>query len=169
MGILIMTAHGFEDTELLCPYYRFREEGFEVSVCAPEWGEVRGKHGYTVTANLAISEAKAEAYRLLYLPGGKAPAELRLLPEALELVRAFHQQGKPIAAICHGPQVLLSAGILQGKRATCYPKIARELEAAGVHYVDDEVVIDGNLITSRRPADLPAFMKALIRILKAPA
>ena len=166
MRILIMTANGFEDTELLCPYYRFREEGFQVDICAPEWGEITGKHGYTVSANLSLSEVSEEAFVLLYLPGGKAPGELRLLPEALEIVRAFHQAQKPIAAICHGPQVLVSAGILKSKKATCYPKIAKELEALGVIYIDDEVVVDGNIITSRRPADLPAFMKAILNFLK---
>ncbi len=168
MGVLIMTANGFEDTELLCPLYRFREEGLPVDICAPEWGEVKGKHGYLISANLSISEVQAEAYQLLYIPGGRAPSELRILPEALDLVRAFYTQGKPLAAICHGPLVLLSAGILKGKKATCYPKIAMELKAAGVNYLDDEVVVDGNIITSRRPADLPAFMKAVLKTLRAP-
>jgi len=162
-----MTANGFEDTELLCPYYRLKEEDFQVDICAPEWCEVRGKHGYVISANLALSEVQAEAYQLLYIPGGKAPSELRLLPEALDLVRAFDRARKPIAAICHGPQVLVSAGILKNRKATCYHKIAMELKAAGVDYVDAEVVIDENVITSRKPVDLPAFMKAILKILKA--
>ncbi len=165
MQVLFLTTDGFEDTELLCPYYRLREAGYQVDIAAPEWGEITGKHGYKVHANLAVSEVSPDPYKLLFIPGGKAPSDLRLIPEVLDLVRAFHQQAKPIAAICHGPQVLLSAGILKGRRATCYHKIARELQANGVNYLDTEVVIDGNLITSREPADLPALMKTILTIL----
>ncbi|NPB09470.1 MAG: type 1 glutamine amidotransferase [Thermodesulfobacteria bacterium] len=168
MSVLIMTANGFEDTELLCPLYRFQEEGLRVDVCAPTKGDLRGKHGYTVTANLSLSEARSEDYQVLYIPGGKAPEELRRLPEALKLVRDFQNSKKLIVAICHGPLVLVSAGILRGRRATGYPKIAEELKAAGVNYQDHEVVVDRNIITSRRPRDLPALMKTVIENLKAP-
>jgi protease I len=165
MQVLFLTADGFEDTELLCPYYRLREAGYQVDIAAPEWGEITGKHGYKVHANLAVNEVSPDPYRLLFIPGGKAPSNLRLIPEVLNLVRAFHQQRKPIAAICHGPLVLLSAGILKGRRATAYHKVAMELQANGVNYLDDQVVIDENLITSRQPSDIPAFMKAVITVL----
>ncbi len=166
MQILILTADGFEDTELLCPYYRFREAGYQVDIAAPEWGEITGKHSYKVHANLAIREVSPDPYPLLFIPGGKAPSKLRLIPEVLDLVRGFNEGGKLIAAICHGPQVLLSAGILKGRKATCYHKIAMELQANGVNYLDAEVIIDQNIITSRLPLDLPAFMKAILKTLE---
>jgi len=167
MKVLIMTADGFEDTELLCPRYRLQEAGFQVDVAAPEWGQVKGKHGYTVAANLALRDVEPSAYRLLLLPGGKAPSALRLIPEALDIARAFAGAGRPIAAICHGPQILVSAGLLQGRLATCYRTVARELDAAGAHYEDREVLVDGNLITSREPGDIPAFMKEVLRAVGA--
>ncbi len=168
MKILILTADGFEDTELICPMYRLKEAGFQVDIAAPEWGEVRGKHGYSVTANLIFDEVEPSAYRLLLLPGGKAPERLRIIPKVLDIVRDFAATGIPIAAICHGPQILLSAGLIQGETATCYHKISRELEAAGVHYRDVEVNVDQNIITSREPGDIPAFMREIMKILGSP-
>ncbi len=166
MQILILTADGFEDTELLCPYYRLKEAGYQVDIAAPEWGEITGKHSYKVHANLAVGEVSPDPYHLLYIPGGKAPSKLRLIPDVLDLVRRFNEKKKLIAAICHGPQVLLSAGILKGRRATCYHKIAMELQANGVNYLDTEVVIDENIITSRVPSDIPAFIKAILKALE---
>lgn len=165
MKVLILTAHGFEDTELLCPMYRLKEAGYQVDVAAPEWGEVRGKHGYGVSANLTLDEVEPTGYKLLLIPGGKAPGRLRTIPRALDIARAFSGHRIPIAAICHGPQVLMSAGLIQGKRATCYRKISRELVVAKGLYEDSEVVVDDGLITSREPADLPAFMREIMKAL----
>ncbi len=165
MKILVLTAENFEDSELLCPMYRLKEAGYQVDIAAPEWGEVKGKHGYKVTANLTLDEVEPSGYRLLLLPGGKAPDRLRIMPKALDIVRAFHDLGLPIAAICHGPLILVSAGLLQGVRATCYRKVSRELEVAGALYEDQEVVVDQGFITSREPSDLPSFMMEVMKVL----
>jgi len=169
MRILFIAADGFEDSELLCPMYRFREEGFQVDIAAPDWGEIRGKKGYAVTANLTLDEVGPSGYLMLFLPGGKAPDELKNDEEALNIVRFFHGDRKPIAAICHGPLVLASAGILTGRRVTCYWKLAEKIERAGAKYENSPVVVDGNIITSRQPSDIPYLMKELIsRVLGAP-
>jgi len=168
MKVLILTADGFEDTELICPMYRLKEAGFQVDIAAPEWGEVKGKHGYHVTANLTFDEVESSTYRLLLLPGGKAPECLRIIPKVLDIARNFAKERKPIAAICHGPQILLSAGLIQGLTATCYYKISRELEAEGVHYRNVEVNVDQNIITSRESNDIPAFMREIMRALEVP-
>ena len=162
---LILTADGFEDSELLYPFYRLQEAGYTVDIAAPTAGEVTGKHGYTVTANLGLGDVPLHAshgYRLLLVPGGKAPAVLRENPKAPHIARDFAGSKAILAAICHGPQVLIASGLLRGKRATCSASMAEELKAAGVFYQDAEVVVDGRFITSRKPADLPAFMREVM-------
>jgi protease I len=166
MRVLILSADGFEDSELLCPMYRLKEAGYQVDIVAPEWGQIKGKRGYTVTANLALDDVQPDGFRLLLLPGGKAASQtLRTIPRVLDIVREFVDKGRPVAAICHGPQILVSAGVLVGRRFTCYGGVARELEVSGVLYEDSEVVVDGNIITSRQPSDIPAFMSEVIRAL----
>jgi len=165
MRILIITADGFEDTELLCPMYRLREAGYQVDIAAPEWGGLTGKHGYHVTANLSIDDVGPSDYRLLLLPGGYAPSVLKKMPAVIDIVRAFDSNRRPIAAICHGPLILLSAGLIKGKRATGYKTTARQLEAGGVIFEDSKVVVDGNIITSREPSDIPAFMAEILKAL----
>jgi protease I len=168
---LIMTANGFEDSELLYPYYRLQEAGFEVDIAAPKEGAVTGKHGYTVQAGFALDAVPSPAshgYDLLVLPGGMAPSHLRDVPEALDIARDFAASGKPTAAICHGPQVLAAAGLLAGRRATCSASVAEEITAVGARYEDSEVVVDAKLVTSRKPADLPAFMRAVMHLLGRP-
>ena len=166
MKALIISADNFEDSELLVPYYRLREEGIEVDVAAPAKGSILGKHGYEVSVDMTLDEVNAADYGLLVLPGGKAPAEIRKIPRALEIARAFFSDNRPVAAICHGPQTLVSAGLLRGRRATCYQAVAGELKEAGALYEDSEVVVDANLVTSRRPSDLPAFMREIMRLVK---
>lgn len=166
MRVLVISADQFEDTELLVPLYRLQEEGLDVDIASLERGPFRGKHGYEVSADLAVREVDPDRYALLLLPGGKAPATLRQNGEVLEIVRDFFAKGKPVAAICHGPQILLSAGVLQGRRATCYRTVADELRSAGVRYEDTSVVVDGNLVTSRQPSDLPRFVPELLRMLR---
>ena len=166
MRALIISADNFEDTELLVPYYRFKEEGIEVEVAAPKAGSIKGKHGYEITAERAVADTNPDRYDLLCLPGGKAPESVRKEPAALEICRRFFQQNKPVVAICHGPQTLITAGLLKGRRATCYETVANEMKDAGALYEDSEVVVDGNLVTSRQPSDLPAFMRETMRILK---
>ena len=165
MKALMLTADDFEDTELLVPLYRLQEAGVDVDIATFAPGTVRGKHGYEVAAGKSFGDVRPEEYGALVLPGGKAPAAIRTNPHVKEIARAFMAAGKPVAAICHGPQILVSAGLLAGRRATCYRTVAGELLATGCLYEDREVVVDANLVTSRHPADLPAFMREVMRLL----
>ena len=166
MKILVISADNFEDTELLVPYYRFREEGFQVDIASMEKGSIKGKHGYEVMANKTLREIRPDRYDLLVLPGGKAPETIRREKEALEIARHFFTTNKPVAAICHGPQTLISAGLLKGKRATSYKSVASEMKEAGALYENKEVMVDGNLVTSRQPSDLPAFLREVMKMIK---
>ena len=166
MKALIISADNFEDSELLVPYYRLKESGVEVTVASLTRGNITGKHGYEVAVDKTLVEVNPDDYTLLVLPGGKAPAVVRKESKALEIARSFFARSKPVAAICHGPQILTSAGLLQGRRATCYRSVADELKEAGALYEDREVVVDANLVTSREPADLPAFMRETMKQLR---
>ena len=165
MKALILSADNFEDSELLVPLYRLQEAGYSVEIASLSRGVISGKRGYEVTAGKSFTEIIPEEYAVLVLPGGKAPAAIRNDAAVRDIARSFMTSGKPVAAICHGPQLLISAGLLAGRRATCYRSVADELRAAGARYEDCDVVVDGNLVTSRQPADLPAFMRELMRIL----
>lgn len=162
MKALIVSGQHFEDSELLVPYHRFLKEGIETHIASSQTGTIRGKHGCQMEA-IALAAIDGKQYDLLILPGGKAPLELRTNEVLLDLVRHFVGSGKTVAAICHGPQILVSAGVLAGRRATCYRGMAKELQRAGAEYLDQSVVVDGNLITSRIPADLPVFLQEIIR------
>ncbi|MHB1398204.1 MAG: type 1 glutamine amidotransferase domain-containing protein [Trichloromonadaceae bacterium] len=166
MKALIISADNFEDSELLVPYYRLQEAGADVTVASLKRGTITGKMGYEVAVDKSLEELNPDDYAILVLPGGKAPAVLRKEPTALEIARNFFAASKPVAAICHGPQILISAGLLKGRRATCYLSVADELKEAGALYEDREVVVDGNLVTSRQPADLPAFMREAMKQLE---
>ena len=166
MRALVLLADGFEDSEFFSPYYRLIEEGFEVDVAGPEVGKVVGKHGYEFETNRSFSGLKDSDYDLLFLPGGRAPETVRLYSEAVKIVKKMMQDGKIVAAICHGPQNLISAGVLHGRRATCWKGIRDDVKAAGAEYVDEEVVVDGNLITSRSPQDIPAFCREMLSAVK---
>ncbi len=166
MKVLIISADNFEDTELLVPYYRMLEEEYDVDIASMKKGKIKGKKGYEVEANSAIKDINSEDYDLLILPGGKAPGEIRKEQKALEIARDFFGKNKPVAAIRHGTQTLISAGLMQGKHATCYSSVAPEMKEAGADYEDKEVIVDGNLITSRRPSDIPAFMKEIMKKVK---
>jgi protease I len=126
-------------------------------------GAITGKHGYEVPVDMTLKEVNSDDYAILVLPGGAAPAEVRKEPTALNITRDFFVKNKPVAAICHGPQVLISAGLMKGRRATCYKSVADELKEAGALYEDQDVVVDANLVTSRQPGDLPAFMREIIK------
>jgi len=163
MKALILSANNFEDSELLVPYYRLKEAGVEVTVASVKHGVITGIRGYEMAVDKTFDEVNPEDYAILVLPGGKAPAVVRKEPKALEITRSFFVRNKPVAAICHGPQILISAGLLKGRRATCYISVANELKEAGALYEDREVVVDGNLVTSRQPPDLPAFMRETMK------
>lgn len=169
MKVLILSADRFEDSELLVPLARLCEAGLQVDIGAFTAGAIHGKHGASVQANRALADIRPGDYAALLLPGGKAPAALRDDAQVQALVRHFFAAGKPVAAICHGPQVLVSAGVLAGRTATACRSVAHEIKAAGAQFRDAEVVVDGNLVTSRTPADLPAFLRAFIQKLRAAA
>lgn len=163
---LIITAKKFEDSELLVPLYRLMEAGYDVDIAAPEKGSVKGKHDYEVQANMTFEEVADKGscgYAVLIIPGGKAPEKVRKEEAALNIVRDNVSSGTPICAICHGPQVLITAGVVQGKKMTCYESVAEELKAAGADYSDEEVVVDGQFVTSRHPGDLPAFLREMMK------
>ena len=161
MKALILVAEGVEDSEFFYPYYRLQEEGIEVDVASPDGKKVVGKHGYDFEPSLSIADADAADYDLLVLPGGRGPEIVRLDPKAVEIARRMFQADKTVAAVCHGVQILISADLVRGKRATCWKGIRDDLKAAGAEYLDQEVVVDGNLITSRSPDDLPAFCREI--------
>ncbi len=162
---LIIAASGFEESELLLPYYRLLEEGLQVDVASLRRGLITGKHGYPVRATLVLREVDVDRYDALVVPGGKAPHTLIVVPDALGVVQRFNHAGKPIAAICHGLELLAAAGVLEGRNVTAHPSLAAAVALAGGIYEDREVLVDHNIITSRQPADLPAFMRALLRSL----
>lgn len=165
MKVLIISADNFEDSELLVPYYRLQEEGAEVDIASLKTGKITGKHNYEVEVNKALGEVNADEYDLLILPGGKAPEKIRREKTVMDIVRRFFEADKPVSAICHGPQILITAGMLKGRHATCYKTVAGAMKAAGAEYYDREVVVDGNLVTSRQPSDLPAFMRETMKLL----
>ena len=166
MKALIISADNFEDTELLVPYYRLKEANLTVAVASISRGVIQGKRGYEVAAYKTLDDVNPDDYAILILPGGEAPMLLRKEPKVLEIARSFFVRNKPVAAICHGPQILISAQLLQGRHATCYHLVADELKEAGALYEDREVVVDGNLVTSRQPGDLPAFMREAMKQLE---
>ncbi len=155
----------YEDLELWYPKLRLEEAGCKTIVAAMTPGTFAGKHGYPATADRLIPDMKADNFCGLLIPGGFMPDKLRRVPEVLHLTREFHAQGKLVAFICHGGWIPISAKILNGRRATGSLGIKDDLENAGALWVDEPVVLDGNLISSRTPKDLPAFAKAMVDFL----
>ncbi len=166
MKALIFGADGFEDTELLYPYHRLKEKGITTHIASMKTGPITGKHGYEVNADIAFKDVNPADYNILVISGGKGPEKMRLNKDALEITRYFFKENKPVAAICHGPQVLVSAGVIKGRKATCWLGIRDDIIAAGALYEDCEVVIDRNLVSSRSPDDLYAFGREMIKLLK---
>lgn len=159
--ILIVTADGTEDTEFFYPYYRFIEEGFAVDVATPH-GAFKGKNGSGLKKTKGLGDVKESDYAMLYIPGGKAPEALKQEKDAVAIVQAFAKSGKPIAAICHGPQLLAKAGVIQDKAIAGWPEIEAEVREAGATFLNEETVEDGQFITARWPGDLPKFTKAAL-------
>lgn len=159
--ILVETL--YNDREFWYPYYRLREEGAEVCVVGPEAGrEYRGKDGIMARADKGMNEVQAGDYDAIIIPGGYAPDHMRRHPAMVSLVKDFHAAGKIVAAICHAGWMLASADILKGRTVTAFFAIKDDLVHAGANFVDQEVVSDANLVTSRKPEDLPAFMRVII-------
>ncbi|HBN08350.1 MAG TPA: protease [Cyanobacteria bacterium UBA8530] len=171
--VAVITGDGFEESELLEPVRALRQQGVEVRIIGPdrhsvEQGMVGLRHfeiGQRVRADLCIEDASVEDFDALLIPGGRAPDELRMNQRILDFVSEFDDTGKPIGAICHGAQVLISADLVDGRILTGFPSIAVDIENAGGNFMDSEVVEDRNWITSRYPQDLPAFVEAFTRAL----
>jgi protease I len=166
MKALILAADGFEELTLFLPWYRLREEGIEVVLASPFLHAVTGAHGYVVEPDTAIHEVNPAEYDLLLIPDGPAAERLRLREEAVDVARTFIESGMKVAAIGHGAQLLISAGALDGRRVTCSPGIRDDVRAAGAVYTDVDAVADGILLTGRGPDDLPAFTKAMMKLLE---
>ena len=163
--VAMVIARNFEDPEAFEPQRFLEERGATVTVIGVEHQTYEGKKGGTITAERTFAETSADDYDALVIPGGGAPEQLRIDEGAVAFARAFVESGKPVAAICHGPQLLISAGVLDGRTITCVKTIRDDVINAGARYVDEEVATDGTLITSRTPADIPAFNEAVARAL----
>ena len=164
MKAVIITAQNFQDEEFTYPYYRMKEEGWEVDVATPDQMEVFGKYGVPARANKNTRDLKAADYDVVVIPGGfEAPDRLRIRKEVLSFVKDMFEAKKLVAAICHGPWVCISAGIIRGKKVTGFMAIKDDLVNAGGIYLDQGVVIDGNLISSPHYRNNGDFMKAVIQ------
>lgn len=169
--IMILATDGFEQSELEKPRDNLQRDGFETVVVSLEEGEIRGfsnkQWGDPVKVDKTVDQVSARDFDALVLPGGQInPDILRMNKQAVQLVRDFCEAGKPVAAICHGPWMLAEAGVLEGKTVTGWPSVRTDLTNAGAKVVDQEVAVDGNLITSRNPDDIPAFSKAITKVLQ---
>ena len=168
--VLIVATDGFEQSELLEPKKLLEQDDIETTVASLEDGKIKGwdkdDWGKKVSVDLTVDEVSIADYDALLLPGGQInPDALRLNDNVIELIRGFDRAGKPIAAICHAPWLLIEAGLVDGKTVTSWPSVRTDLSNAGGNVIDQEVAIDGNLITSRNPDDIPAFTDALKRAL----
>ncbi len=163
--IAVLGGPLYEDLELWYPYYRLQEAGAEVKIVGMQNGPdvVESKHGYPAKVDLPAGVANPDDFDGVIVPGGYSPDHLRRCAKVVGLVKALNDQGKLVAAICHGGWVPISADVLRGKRATSFVAIKDDMENAGVKWSDEEVVVDGNLVTSRTPADLPAFMREIVK------
>jgi protease I len=164
--VAVLVEDDYEDLELWYPYFRLIEAGYEPVLIGPREATYRGKRGYEAKVTLSADKADARDLLGLVIPGGWAPDRLRRHPSVVELVRSVSDRGAVIASICHGGSLLVSANVVRGKKVTSFHSIEVDLINAGARYMDREVVVDGNLITSRRPDDLPAFMREMLRALK---
>jgi protease I len=168
MKIAIVLGPKFEDSEFMDPYHAFREAGHDPTIVGLEAGvELRGDKG-RVTAGVekAFQDVRPEDFDALLIPGGGSPDKLRAHDKAVAFVKAFMKAGKPVFAICHGPQLLLTADEYKGRRMTAWKTIQGDLKKAGADVVDQEVVVDGNLVTSRQPSDIPAFIRESLKVLQ---
>lgn len=165
--ILILATNGFEQSELEKPLNDLRDRGATVHVATPDGSEIKGwdedDWGNTVPADLALRDVNVDDYQGIVLPGGQInPDLLRANDDAVALIRKFHDSGKTVAAICHAPWLLIEAGIIKGRKATCFSSIATDVKNAGAQYEDSEVVADQGIVTSRSPKDLDAFVAKIV-------
>lgn len=164
--VVIITGPGFEDPEVIFPYYRLLEEGFHVDIATSNNLEVKGKHGYHFNPTVKFEKLDAKDYDSVIIPGGnEAPDRVRQVEQILKFVKNMDKAGKIISSICHGPWVLISAGIMKGRKATCYPGMKDDLINAGARYKKEAVIVDGNIITSDHPRNLGQWMKETLKAL----
>jgi protease I len=165
--VAILVDESYQVLEVWYPLYRLREEGFTVMTVGNGTKDVfPSKEGYPCPVDLSINDVRAARFDAVVVPGGWAPDFLRRYPKIIQFVKDMNAAGKVVASICHGGWLLVSADCCRGKRATCFYAIKDDLIAAGAHYTDEETVVDGNLITARKPDDLPRFVKEIIKKLK---
>lgn len=161
--VITVVEHDFEDSELLYPHYRLQEEGAICHIVGKEAETVyKGKYGVPVTTDYSFEQINIEDYDTILVPGGWAPDKLRRYKEVIDMVTFMHEENRVIGQICHAGWVLISADILKGKKVTSTPGIKDDMTNAGAHWVNEEVVVDGSLVSSRRPPDLPAYGRALV-------
>ena len=165
--VAILVADGFEQVEMTKPREALKDAGAEVKIVSTKSGKIQGMNhadkGDKFDVDLTLDDANPEDFDALMIPGGLMnPDELRSTPEATDFARAFFDAGKPVAAICHGPWVLIDAGVVEGRTLTSWPAIQTDVKNAGGTWVDEEVVVDNGLVTSRKPDDIPAFNKKMI-------
>ncbi|MDZ7837719.1 MAG: type 1 glutamine amidotransferase domain-containing protein [Actinomycetota bacterium] len=166
--ILMLVEDYFRDEEVIYPYYRFQEAGYEVITVGPEKEkEYYGKFGIPITADISPQEADLSQVAAVIIPGGNAPDKMRINKGMVNLIKEAYRKKKIIAAVCHGGWMLVEADIIKGIKVTGYIAIATDLKNAGGHYLDQEVVVDDNIITSRKPADLPAFCKSILQLIQS--
>jgi len=165
--ILFLVENGFEDSELIYPYYRLQEEKYQVEIVGPRGCEnYCGKYGVPIRSDSSPDNININDYDALVIPGGLAPDKMRCDEGLVKLVKDMYDKGKIVAAICHGPQMLIEANVIKGKKATCWRSVKTDLINAGAKYIDEPVVTDDQIVTSRCPADLPEFSKEIIKLLK---
>jgi protease I len=165
--VAILVAEGFEQQELTGPKQALEQAGAKTMIVSPEQGEVQGWNHYDKAdkfkVDVPLEQAEAQQFDALLLPGGVAnPDQLRMQPKAVELVKSFMQAGKPVAVICHGPWTLIEADCVRGRKITSWPSLRKDLQNAGAEWVDQEVVVDKGLVSSRKPQDIPAFNAKMI-------
>ena len=166
---VVLTADKFEDMEVYFPVFRLQEEGWKVTIAAPTMATIYGEHGYGLEPDTTIDQVNPDDYDLLIIPGGSpdgAPSTVRKNAKAQDIARSFFAKNKPVAVICHGPYTLVSAGLVKGRHLTSYwhDGVPEEIKAGGGIWEDKDVVVDGNLVSSRWPMDLPAFMREVMKV-----
>ncbi len=166
--VVIITGPGFEEAEVIVPWLYFPAEGIRADLATSSDAPVVGKHGFPIKPTIILSDLSVSKYDAVIIPGGyEAPDRVRQKREAVAFVKDMYQHGKVIASICHGPWVLISAGVLRGKRATCYPGMKDDLVNAGATYIKEPVVVDDNLITADRPVSSGYWVKSTLDIIRA--
>ena len=164
---IILVDNGFEDMELLYPYYRLQEAGYDVEVVGPKAGETySGKKGGSMKSTKAPGDVDVNGYKALIIPGGWAPDRMRTKDGMVRLVKEADANGLVIGAICHAAQMLIEAEVVKGRRLTCVRSVSTDVKNAGGNYVDEPVVVDGNLVTSRFPPDMPVWLPAILKQLE---